>query len=325
MKLKIVSSIIWALFCILINAQVENKLPILKGDYLGLTLPGATPVIFARGIVSTDDKEHSAPYFSLDGNEVFWWTIKQVSEEKWLQFSRTMHRAGNIWTAPELLADDNMPFLSPDGKRLYYGSREEGEDLYYREKHGSNWSEAKFAGLVKRFPELRFAYYPSVAFNGTIYFMGYLEGQFANLGIYRSEFKNGEYSKPELLPECINAVGGMRNWTPFIAPDESYLLFCSTRGLPKSDQGDLFISFHKADGNWTDPVSLGEPINSKEMERFPAVSPDGKYLFFTRDTNLPGYVYDEDVYWVSAGIIDKLKGKAIQEGQLKEQTDRRVK
>jgi len=46
------------------------------------------------------------------------------------------------------------------------------------------------------------------------------------------------------------------------------------------------------------------------MERFPAVTPDGKHLFFTRDT-MPGY--NEDVYWVSAGIIAKLKAKAIQE------------
>jgi len=67
--------------------------------------------------------------------------------------------------------------------------------------------------------------------------------------------------------------------------------------------------------SWTDPVRLGEPINSNQMERFPAVSPEGKYLFFTRDT-MPGY--NEDVYWVSAGIIGKLKAKAIQEQRLKQ-------
>ncbi len=302
--------------CIM-QAQKKKEFLLLKGAYLGQTPPGGTPVIFARGIVSSNDKEHSAPHFSPDGNEVFWWTIRQVSEEKWLQFPNTMRRIGGIWTAPELLADDNMPILSPDGKRLYYGSKKEGEDLYYIEKKGNSWSKPKFVGLVTRFPEVRFAYYPTIANSGTIYFMGYLKGQWVNLGIYRSELSNGEYTKPELLPPSINSLGGIRNWTPFIAPDESYLLFCSTRGLPESDQGDLFVCFRQSDGGWTDPVSLGAPVNTKEMERFPKVSPDGKYLFFTRDTNLPGYVYDEDVYWVSADIIGKLKAKAIQEKHLK--------
>jgi hypothetical protein len=35
--------------------------------------------------------------------------------------------------------------------------------------------------------------------------------------------------------------------------------------------------------------------------------PDGKYQFFTRDT--PGF--DEDVYWVSTGIIEKLRADMI--------------
>ncbi|MBN1363231.1 MAG: PD40 domain-containing protein [Syntrophaceae bacterium] len=111
--------------------------------------------------------------------------------------------------------------------------------------------------------------------------------------------------KPELLPPTINAPGDNLNWTPFIAPDESCLIFCSN--------GDLYICFRKPDGSWTDRVNLGEPINSKERERFPVVSPDGKYLFFTRWT--PDH--DEDVFWVSAGIIGKLKAKAIQEKRLK--------
>jgi hypothetical protein len=51
---------------------------------------------------------------------------------------------------------------------------------------------------------------------------------------------------------------------------------------------------------------LGEPINTNTTERFPAVSPDGKYLFFTRWT--PDH--DEDVFWVSAKIIDRLREKS---------------
>lgn len=289
-------------------AQNEQKFLDLKGDYLGEIPPGDTPIVFARGIVSTVDKEHWAPRFSPDGNEVFWWTIETDNDKKWISFHKTMHRTGSRWAAPEKSPFDSAssaPIFSSDGNRLYFGSKKEGDDPYYVEKHGNNWSEPKIVNIISRFPEVRFAYFPSIASNGTLYFMGYLEGQWINIGIYRAELINGDYAKPELLPPSINTLNGVRNWTPYIAPDESYLIFCSTRGLPASDQGDLYISFRQPDGSWTDPVSLGEPINTKEMERFPAVSPDGKYLFFTRDT--PGS--DEDVYWVSAKIIDRLREK----------------
>ena len=49
---------------------------------------------------------------------------------------------------------------------------------------------------------------------------------------------------------------------------------------------------------------MGEPINTWAQETFPTVSPDGKYVFFTRWTNDKN---DMDVYWVSAKIIDRLR------------------
>jgi len=293
----------------IIYAQNEQEFPVIKGDYLGQTPPGDTPMVFARGIISDNYQQHGVPSFSPNGKVVLWQTNRRPANDngKWLTFSMTMRCIGDRWTAPEVSPYASMPFFSIDGQRIYFADKE--NDLSYVEKQGNGWSEPKSFGLVARFPELKNVFFPSIARNGTIYFMGYAEGQWNNSGIYRAELINGEYSKPELLPPGINTPGSMRNWAPFIAPDESYLIFCSTRGLPKSDQGDLFVCFRQPDLSWTDPVSLGEPINTNQMERFSTVSSDGKYLFFTRDT--PGY--DEDVYWVSAVIIGKLKAKAVQE------------
>ena len=75
-------------------------------------------------------------------------------------------------------------------------------------------------------------------------------------GIYRAELINGEYAKPELLPRSIN-LPPFLNWAPFIAPDESYLLFSSNRTGSLDEYGDLYISRRQADGSWTDPVSSG--------------------------------------------------------------------
>lgn len=291
---------------LIVKSSFGQEFTDLIGDYLGQNPPGDTPVVFAPGIVSDKYQQHGAPSFSPDGKEVFWQTNQELKNDKgeWLTSSMIIHRVGDRWTTPEVSPYSSMPFFSTDGKRIYFTDSVNG--ISFVEKQGNLWGEPKKLGLVTRFPELKNAFFPSLTSNGTIYFMGYADGLWNNLGIYRAELINGEYSKPELLPSSINAPGGMRNWAPFIAPDESYLIFCSTRGLSKYDQGDLFVSFRKTDGSWMDPINMGEPINTSQMERFSSLSPDGKYLFFTRDV-LPDYY--EDVFWVSAKIIDRLKEK----------------
>ena len=279
----------------------------LKGDYLGQPVPRKTPKVFARGIISSDFKEHGAPTFSADGNEVFWWSIEIDANNEMLNIFKTMRRVGDTWTEPEISPFNEGTVFSPDGKRLYFASVESGENPYFVEKNGDSWSEPTYIDLVTRFPEIQYVYFPTITSNGTLYFLGYLKDQWANIGIYRSELIDGVYAKPELLPRSINTKGNMRNWTPYIAPDESYLIFCSTRGLPKSDQGDLYICFRNLDGSWTEPINMGESINSERMERFPSVSPDGRYLFYTQFT--PGS--NEDVYWMSTKVIDRLKEKSM--------------
>jgi uncharacterized protein (TIGR02145 family) len=274
-------------------AAEENTKP--TKDYLGQALPGDVPEVFARGIVSTDDLEHSAPSFSPDGNEVYWWVNRRPGpdNEEWLSFGMAMRRENGRWSAP--CVAPNFLVFSPDGRRAYFDSQ---RDIWVVEKQGDNWNEPRCLGYTSRFPELKAVFVSSVTRTGTLYcYAGRIEAG----GIYRIELVNGEYAKPQLLPQSINQPGS-QNITPFIAPDESYLLFSSNRAGSIDDAGDLYISRRLADGSWTDPVSLGEPVNSREQERFPRLSPDGKYLFFTRPT--PGH--DQDVYWVSAASIPAL-------------------
>ena len=93
---------------------------------------------------------------------------------------------------------------------------------------------------------------------------------------------------------------------PFIAPDESYLIFESQR--PESIEGsiDLFICFKQSDGSWTQPKNMGPRINTKYSERFARVSPDGKYLFFgSNRKQLTDNLYF-DIYWIDAKVIKEL-------------------
>lgn len=57
--------------------------------------------------------------------------------------------------------------------------------------------------------------------------------------------------------------------------------------------GDIFES-HLDGKKWTDPKSVGEPVNSKSYETTVSISPDGKRMFFTSDR--AGGFGDTDIY-----------------------------
>jgi Tol biopolymer transport system component len=139
----------------------------------------------------------------------------------------------------------------------------------------------------------------SAAQNRTIYFFSGREGGMGRSDVYRSTFKNGKHASVENLGNGINTEYVDND--PYIAPDESYLIFCSNRpqGMGKLD---MYVAFMKPDGSFAKPVNLGKAVNSSAHEERPYVTPDGKYLFFTTTRN--GCL---DIYWVDAKIIYKFK------------------
>ena len=101
----------------------------------------------------------------------------------------------------------------------------------------------------------------------------------------------------------INLPG---EWTccPFIAPDESYIIYDSPR-----DSGfgwvDLYISFNK-NGNWTKSYNLGPKVNTKYGEGLATVSPDEKFLFFYRDIDGTGDIYWTDFAQLKKEILERI-------------------
>jgi len=271
--------------------------------YLNQTPPGKTAQLFAPDIIK--HLAHSSLTFTPDGKEIYWSTVSKQNETRKIYYIKYEN---DRWSKPNVAPfsgdyHDDHPFISNDGQKLYFASKrpktldeKEENDIWILNKTEQGWGE------LAPIDKLIGYWTPSVTKNGTIYFLDIKIGYKGNCGIFRAESKNGEYSTPEFLPEQINQKDS-QDWCPFIAPDESYLIFSSDREGGYGS-GDLYICFRDESGKWKKSINMGQSINSEKQERFPGVSPDGKYLFFTRWFDSPNL---HDLYWIDAGIIHILK------------------
>ncbi|MFC2084888.1 hypothetical protein ACFLS9_07520 [Bacteroidota bacterium] len=245
-------------------------------DYLGQEFPRGIPQKFAPEVFSTNQDE-SCFEISASGKEILFnregkiYIVKQDQNGK--------------WSSPA-----SLPFpggetsFSKDSNYIYFNSRTSFPgakvplNVWRTQKLNEQWNEPNHLGE----PVInQTVHAPSVASNGNIYASG----------IIRLKFVDGKYQPPEQLTPVIKGSH------PFISSDESFLIF-DKRPQGGGNAADLFITFRKSDDTWTDPVGLGDNINTSAMETNAYVTPDEKYMFFTRKF---------DIYWVSANFIAKNK------------------
>lgn len=297
------------------TGEQPTDFPALTGPYFGQQPPGETPELFAPGIISTC-KEHSAAMFTPDGNEL--WFGRMFPQE--ICYAKIVD---GVWTEPQTAPfsgtySDLYPILSPDGTKLFFSSYrpvETGEslrrgevDLWVAERVDDSWAEPRHLGETINLG--RRTSCGSVAANGSLYFTTHRTAD-RSVEMYRSALVDGVYSEPEALTELNSPEP---DHCPLVAPDESYLIFSSFRG--GFGRSDLFISFRKPDGSWTEPVNMGARINSAYKDEYPFMSPDGRYLFF--NSNRPSALNERpvpdgpgNIYWVDAGIINQLRSQVI--------------
>jgi hypothetical protein len=244
------------------------------------------PEVFGAGIISTGDMELNAA-FTPDGKTLYF-TKRTPRYQLWTILVSSL-RQGH-WSTPQVAEfsgqyGDFDPFISPDGSKLFFSSNRIGPgkakndfDIWIVDKTQSGWSEPTSLGLPVNTESQE--YYPSVSANGTLYFSSNREGGKGNGDIYRSRFINGKYSAPENLGDLINSK--YFDGDPYIAPDESFLIFVSYHRPEGIGDGDLYISLNRS-GRWTAAKNLGSKINSSALDFCPNMSPDKKYFFFTSE------------------------------------------
>ena len=274
------------------GCYAKGDVPVLEGPYLGQKPPGLTPEPFALGIVTTKGWEVGAR-FSRDMDAFYFLRKRHDNEET---ESVIYQQKDNRWHETITQGRTRLPFYSPDGEVVHLGKQ-------YKERTKSGWSEVKDLGSpYKQIPIMSL----TASNKGTYVFD---EATRDGNGVLRySSLINGQREAPKPLDKAINT--GKWNAHPYIAPDESYILWDSEREGGYGDN-DLYVSFKSQDGSWGKAINFGDKINTDAQEFGPMITPDGKYLFFSRNMGpIAGQKSaNVDTFWVDAQFIKDLKTK----------------
>jgi OmpA-OmpF porin, OOP family len=184
--------------------------------------------------------------------------------------------------------DEQCPVLTPDGKALYFTVANHPENTNGKKDPGDIWVSLWIAGAwtapIHGGNVINDASYNAVAGfsadGNQLFLLGHY-GKGGNIastqGIAVSRKTDSGWATPEniSIPYFLNrssTLSGMINEdeTVFVFSADSY----NTRGVE-----DIYVTL-KMNGKWTEPISLGNTINTSSQELTPSLSADGKTLYF---------------------------------------------
>jgi Tol biopolymer transport system component len=310
----------------------QNSFPVLTGKYLGQAEPGNTPEIFAPNIISTGMSEINA-VFSPDFKE-FYYSIRMPSGQLVIM---VLKNEDGKWSEPEVASfsgaySEADPFITADGKYLYYVSKRPIDslkilkndwDIWRVENINGEWTEPEH--LSSDVNSDKDDIYPCLTNDGTLYFSSGRGGGNSR-DIYYAKSNGRDFDPPIKLSGTIN-----EKWEGdlYISPEEDYMIF---RTYGRASGNGLYITFNN-NGEWSIPINMGKEINMTGDEFCPMVDPDGKYLFFTsrhviekeksnekltyqkiKDEFVASYkslgMGKTDIYWVSSDVIENYRSKS---------------
>jgi outer membrane protein OmpA-like peptidoglycan-associated protein len=184
------------------------------------------------------------------------------------------------------------PLLSPDGKTMYFsrknhpenvGGIEDKEDIWYSELgDDGKWTLAKNMGPQFNNPGPNFVNAVSSTPDGqTVLVLGnkYLPNGKMVAGVSLSNHVDGNWTPPSAI-QIENDYNYNEKANYFLGNTRKTLMMSVERDDSHGSR-DLYVSFQKDDGKWSEPLNLGDVLNTANEESAPFLASDDKTLYFS--------------------------------------------
>lgn len=184
--------------------------------------------------------------------------------------------------------EELMPVPLPDGKTLYFlkglnpnniGGPRAGQDAWVATKNDSGkWEPA--VNLGRPINNVQNNSICGISDDGQrLYVMNeYLRKNRMRPGVSVSHKEDGAWTEPEDLD--IKGLDIRRGYLGAHMQGTEDILLLSYVGPDSKGREDLYVSFKDDKGKWTDPINLGNQINTRGFEISPFLAEDKKTLFF---------------------------------------------
>ncbi len=191
-------------------------------------------------------------------------------------------------------ADEYFPFVSNDQHLLFFTGRRNNradENIYYSQLINDEWTES--LPLGSKFNTSSHEGMTTVVRDGkTMFFTACgREGVLGPCDIWEASVSGTEIQNVKTLTGTVNSP----KWESqaAISCDGTTLYFASDRegGFGGTD---IWMSKRDLDGNWSEPVNLGETINTSAYEESPFITNDGQTLYFSSDGHAG--LGDQDIF-----------------------------
>lgn len=187
---------------------------------------------------------------------------------------------------------ETRPLIAPDGKTLYYsrafhpenmGGDNDENDIWYsifNEKNNA-WEKSKNLGapLNNNGPNYISSITPDGNAMTVILGNEYGKRNKMNPGVSVSTKTSEGWSKPKSL-NIINGFLESTDGNYFLATNKKVLIMAVDRYDAYGGK-DLYVSFLQRDNRWTEPLNLGNDINSAHTESSPYLAADNETLYFS--------------------------------------------